>query len=135
MQSVFSLNLNLITPEKLLLNVNYLVNKTCKTLLEKQRGTLKWCSSMDHYTWSCLCWPTSKNLFTSGWLVGWVLWHINLYKLFYAKSIFMHIVLFQTIQFSISTQFNYQKHFYFKLFNLVLVHILFTQLNAKTVLY
>ena len=26
---------------------------------------------------------------------------------------------FQTIQFSMSTQFNYQKHFYFKLFSLV----------------
>ena len=28
-------------------------------------------------------------------------------------------VLFQTIQFSKSTQFNYQKHFYFNLFNWV----------------
>ena len=28
-------------------------------------------------------------------------------------------VLFQTYQFSISTQFNCQKHFYFKLFSLV----------------
>ena len=28
-------------------------------------------------------------------------------------------VLFQTIQFNISTQFNCQKHFYFKLFSLV----------------
>ena len=28
-------------------------------------------------------------------------------------------VLFQTIQFSMSTQFNCQKHFYFKLFSLV----------------
>ena len=40
-----------------------------------------------------------------GWLVGWlVLWHINLCGLFIAKSIFMK--LFQTIQFSISTQFK-----------------------------
>ena len=31
----------------------------------------------------------------------------------------MKIVLFQTIQFSISTQFKYEKHFYFKLFSLV----------------
>ena len=37
-------------------------------------------------------------------LVGWVLRHINLYRLFNAKSIFMKIVLFQTIQFSISMQ-------------------------------
>ena len=27
-----------------------------------------------------------------GWLVGWVLWHINLCWLFNAKSIFMQIV-------------------------------------------
>ena len=35
----------------------------------------------------------------SCWLVGLVLWHINLCSLFNAKSIFMKIVLFQTIQF------------------------------------
>ena len=43
------------------------------------------------------------------WLVGlvvWVLWHINLCRLFNAKSIFIQIVLFQTIQFSMSTQFH-----------------------------
>ena len=34
------------------------------------------------------------------WLV---LWHINLCRLFKAKSIFMRIVLFQTIQFSMGT--------------------------------
>ena len=49
----------------------------------------------------------------------WVLWHINLCKLFNAESIFMKIVLFQTIQFNMSTQFNCQKRFYFKLFSLV----------------
>ena len=32
---------------------------------------------------------------------------------------YKYTVLFQTIQFSISTQFNYQKHSYFKLFSLV----------------
>ena len=48
--------------------------------------------------------------------VGWVLWHFNLCRLFNAKSIFMKIVLFQTIQFSISKQFNCEKHFFFKLF-------------------
>ena len=47
-----------------------------------------------------------------------VLWHINLCRLFNSKSIFMQIVLFQIIQFSMSTQFNCQKHFYFKLFSL-----------------
>ena len=36
-------------------------------------------------------------------LVGWVLWYINLCRLFNAKSIFMKIVLFQTIRFCIST--------------------------------
>ena len=42
-----------------------------------------------------------------GWLVVvWVLWHINLCRLFNAKSIFMNILLFQTIQFHISTQFK-----------------------------
>ena len=39
-------------------------------------------------------------------LVGWVLWHINVCRLFNAKSIFMKIVVFQTIYFSISTQFK-----------------------------
>ena len=52
------------------------------------------------------------------WLVGWFLRHINLCRLFNAKSIFMQIVVFQTIQFCMSTQFNCRKHFYFKLFNL-----------------
>ena len=36
-------------------------------------------------------------------LVAWVLWHINLCRLFNTKSIFMKIVLFQIIQLSIST--------------------------------
>ena len=38
-------------------------------------------------------------------LVGWVLWYIKLCRLFNAESIFMQIVLFQTIHFSMSTQF------------------------------
>ena len=40
-------------------------------------------------------------------------------------------VLFKTIQFSISTQFNGQKHFYFKLFKQLYVTI---QFSANTVL-
>ena len=40
------------------------------------------------------------------WLVVWVLWHINLCRLFNAKFIFMQIVLFQTIHFSMSKQFK-----------------------------
>ena len=51
-------------------------------------------------------------------MAGWVLWHISFCRLFNTKSIFMQIVLFQTIQFSMSKQFNCQKHFYFKLFSL-----------------
>ena len=61
---------------------------------------------------------TNLDGLISGWLVVWVLWHINLYWLINAKSIFMKIVLFKTIQFSISTQFKCEKHFYFKLFSL-----------------
>ena len=38
--------------------------------------------------------------------VGWVLWYANICRLFNAKSIFMEIVLFQTILFSISTEFK-----------------------------
>ena len=52
-------------------------------------------------------------------VVGWVLWYINPCRLFNAKSIFYtKSVLFLTIQFSMSTQFNCQEHFYFKLFSL-----------------
>ena len=53
-----------------------------------------------------------------GWLDGLVLWHINLCRLFNAKSIFVQLVLFKKIQFSMTTQFTCQKHFYFKLFSL-----------------
>ena len=31
----------------------------------------------------------NSDVIVLGWLVGWVLWHINLCKLFNAKSIFM----------------------------------------------
>ena len=45
-----------------------------------------------------------------------ILWHF--FRLFNAESIFIQkTVLFQIIQFSISSQFNCQKHFYFKLFS------------------
>ena len=47
-----------------------------------------------------------------GWLVVWFLWHIKLCRLFNAKSMFIQI--FQTIQFSMSTQFNCQKTFVFQ---------------------
>ncbi len=48
--------------------------------------------------------PTSTVMI--GFLVVLGLWHINLCRLFNAKSIFMKIDLFQTIQFGISTQFK-----------------------------
>ena len=48
------------------------------------------------------------------------LWHTNLCMLSNAKSIlYKWTVLFQTIHFSLNTQFNCQKDFYFKQFNLV----------------
>ena len=53
--------------------------------------------------WITVCPLAFRILIRKGWFV-WVLWHINLCRLFNAKSIFMKIVLFQTIQFSISTQ-------------------------------
>ena len=52
---------------------------------------------------------------------------------------------FQAVQFSISTQFTYQKHFYFKLFSSTVltqtiqfsinIDFVYIQLNVKTVLY
>ena len=54
-----------------------------------------------------------------GWWVGWVLRYINLCRLFNAKSVFIETVSFISyFQFKISTQFNRQRHFYFKLFSL-----------------
>ena len=77
------------------------------------------------------------------------LWHIILWRLFNAKSIFIqkNPVLFQKIQFGINTQFNCQKHFCFKLFSLVkqfkfkqfswvyVYFFVYTQSNVKTVLF
>ena len=51
-------------------------------------------------------------------MIGWISWHINPYRLFNTKFIFMQILHFQTIQFNMITQFNSQKHFYFKQFSL-----------------
>ena len=48
-----------------------------------------------------------KSIFIHiSWLVVWVLWYINLCRLFNAESIFMKILLLQTIQFSICMQFK-----------------------------
>ena len=86
-----------------------------------------------------------------GWLDVWVLWYINLCRLFNTKSIFMKIVLFQTIQFSISKQFDCKyslwKTFLFQAIQCsqaVLIQriqfskskdFVYSQLNVKTVLY
>ena len=48
------------------------------------------------------------------WLVGWGLSYINFCRLFNAKSIFMKIILFKTILFSISTQFKCKYSFIVK---------------------
>ena len=61
-----------------------------------------------------------SNIDHVGGLVGWfygistVLGYLMSNPFLYKSS-----VLFQTIQFSMSTQFNCQKHFFFKLFSLV----------------
>ena len=77
-----------------------------------------------------------KRLDTLVWF-GLVLWHISHCRLFKSKSIFIHVnnlilknsayknssisVLFHAIQFSISTQFQCKKQFYFRQFSLSLV--------------
>ena len=69
-----------------------------------------WCGTTGDWLWLCLytavlvylgffCWPwvpstsgisaSNTPLFESCWLVYWFLWHINLCRLFNAKSIFM----------------------------------------------
>ena len=55
-----------------------------------------------------------------GWLVGWVFYGISTFVGYLMPNPFLCkiSVLVQTIQFSLSTQFNCQKHFYFKLFSL-----------------
>ena len=101
-----------------------------------------------------ICHKTQTNKQTNnvGCLVVWVLWHFNLCRLFNTKSIFMKIVIFQIIQFSISTQFKCKYSLTGKIFlfqaiqfsQVVLSQLiqfsistdfLYTQLNAKTVLY
>ena len=63
----------------------------------------------------------------------WWWWPVNLCRLFKAKSIFFgKSALFKRIQFSIRTQFNGQKHFYFKLFKQLYVTI---QLSVNKITY
>ena len=80
-------------------------------------GAVKWKSTVSSQTWTQDSNYIQIYMFKYVYrLVGWVLWYVNLCRLFNTKSIFMKIVPFQTIQFKISTQFKY---FYFKLFSLV----------------
>ena len=53
---------------------NYLIktNKTCEALLEKHGRAHKWRSSIDSYTWTCQCYSTSKNVFTSALCRHWM---------------------------------------------------------------
>ena len=80
--------------------------------------------------------------------IGLVLWHINLCRLFNTQFIkYKWTFIFRTVRFSLSTQVNFQKHFYSKLFSLVSVlfqtiqlsisifFFVHTQLNVKTVLF
>ena len=72
-----------------------------KSERERERGRLEVGiphSSLQIPTFGFGCWLV-------GWLVGF-LWHINLCRLYNAKSIFIQIVLFQTIQFNRSVQFK-----------------------------
>ena len=52
-----------------------------------------------------------------GWLVGF--YGISTFVDILNATFIKIIILFQTIQFNMSTQFNCQKYFYFKLFSLV----------------
>ena len=69
----------------------------------------------------CVC-DISKyewKALNSCWLVGWVLWHINLCRLFNAKSIFIQIISSVSNN-SVLHEYTVLslKHFYFKVFNL-----------------
>ena len=85
-------------------------------------------------------------------MVGWILWHIKLCWLFNAKSNFMKIVLFQTIQCRISMPFKCKYSLIVKTFlflaiqfsKAVLIQLIqfslstdfvYTQLNVKIFLY
>ena len=89
--------------------------------MSKQMKSSKWCPPL--MDWCCQCVKLAViRSGNKGWIaryccmrlislflwVGWLgLWHMNLYRLFNAKSIFMQITFpFQAIQFSISTQFK-----------------------------
>ena len=77
--------------------------KTLITEKEKNENLLKFVIAENNSSY--------LNCHNIGWLVVFFFWHIKLCRLFDVKSIFIQIVLFQTfliqtIQFSISMQFN-----------------------------
>ena len=64
----------------------------------------------------------NSEIIMVGWLVGWLdFYGISTFEGYVTPNPFLwkYLVLFQTIHFSMSTQFNCKKkHFYFKLFSL-----------------
>ena len=63
--------------------------------------------SSNIYVWKFIIFKRNTwKRFTVDCLTIWFLWHINLCRLFNAKSVFMKIVQFQTIQFRKITQFK-----------------------------
>ena len=68
------------------------------------------------------------------WLVGWI-YGISTFvgKLMPNSFLYNKSVLFQTIQFRMSTQFNCQKHFYLKLFSLFKKLYITIQFSVSTV--
>ena len=69
------------------------------------------------------------------WLVGWILWHINLCRVFNAKSIFYVNNQFYFKQFSLAWVHSLivKKHFYFKLFSLFKQLYITIQFSVSTV--
>ena len=92
------------------------------------------CSISEHWTKFSVIGKKDHN-----WLVGF--YGISTFEGYLMPNPFY--VLFQTIQFSMNTQFNYQKHFYFKLFKFsqtvliqqiqfsISIHFVYTQLKCQ----
>ena len=56
-------------------NYSSLMNQTCRTLLEKQGRTHKWCTLMDPHTWPCKSRTTSINIHSATmWGYGMLSW-------------------------------------------------------------
>ena len=88
--------------------------------------SLKTSFSVKKKNFLCFVYGRQRNFgFVSNlsWLVGWLVefYGIPTFVSYLMPNLFSYkqSVLFQAIQFSMSIQFNCQKHFYFKLFSLV----------------